>query len=108
MAKKLNVALVTFPYSYAVPTGLADFISSILAPLCNRVVLITGQLLKVKGKNIQVTRMACQFREGESLPLRITKVLIPQFSITVNLLRLRRKYKVIIFFCTAELFCYLC
>jgi len=34
MAKKLNVALVTFPYSYAVPTGLADFITTILAPLC--------------------------------------------------------------------------
>ncbi|MCD6300147.1 MAG: glycosyltransferase [Dehalococcoidales bacterium] len=104
MAKKLNVALVTFPYSYAVPTGLADFITTVLAPLCHKLVLITGQLLKVKGKNIQITRMACQFREGESLLLRIGKVIIPQFSISVNLLRLCRKYKVIIFFCTAELF----
>ena len=104
MNKKLNVALVTFPYSYAVPTGLADFITSILAPLCRQVILITGQLLKVKGKNIQVTRMACQLREGESLLLRISKVILPQFSITFNLLRLRRKYEVIIFFCTAELF----
>jgi len=104
MAKKPNVALVTFPYSYAVPTGLADFISSILAPLCHKLVLITGQPLKVKGKNIQVNRLPCQFREGESLLLRISKAIIPQFSITANLLRLRRKYEVIIFFCTAELF----
>jgi len=104
MDKKLNVALVTFPYSYAVPTGLADFISSILAPLCHKLVLITGQLLKVKGKNIQITRLACRFREGESLLLRISKVIIPQFSITANLLRMCRKYEVIVFFCTAELF----
>jgi len=104
MAKKPNVALVTFPYSYAAPTGLADFISSILAPLCHKLVLITGQPLKVKGKNIQVNRLPCQFREGESLLLRISKAIIPQFSITANLLRLRRKYEVIIFFCTAELF----
>jgi len=102
--KKLNIALVTFPYSYAVPTGLAEFIARILAPLCHQVVLITGQLLKVKGENIQTVRLPCQFSEGESLLLRIAKVIIPQFSITINLFRLRRKYDVIIFFCTAELF----
>lgn len=104
MDKKLNIALVTFPYSYAVPTGLAEFITRILAPLCHQIVLITGQLLKVKGENIQTVRLPCQFSEGESLLLRIAKVIIPQFSITANLLRLRRKYDVIIFFCTAELF----
>ncbi|MBA7565086.1 Alpha-D-kanosaminyltransferase [subsurface metagenome] len=104
MDKKLNIALVTFPYSYAVPTGLAEFITRILAPLCHQIVLITGQLLKVKGKNLQTVRLPCQFSEGEFLLLRIAKAIIPQFSITINLFRLRRKYDVIIFFCTAELF----
>ena len=104
MDKKLNIALVTFPYSYAVPVGLAEFISRILAPLCRQLVLITGQLLKVKGENIQTVKLACQFSEGESLLLRIAKAIIPQFSITTNLFRLRREYDVIIFFCTAELF----
>ena len=104
MDKKLNIALVTFPYSYAVPTGLSEFITRILAPLCHRLVLITGQLLKVQGENIQTVRLPCQFSEGESLLLRIAKVIIPQFSIAINLFRLRRKYDAIIFFCTAELF----
>lgn len=104
MDKGLNVALVTFPYSFAVPTGLAEFITGILAPLCHQVMLITGQLLKAQGENIQVIRLACQFGEGESLLLRIGKLVIPQFSIAANLLRLRRKYDLIIFFCTAELF----
>ena len=104
MDKKLNIALVTFPYSYAVPVGLAGFISRILAVFVYQIVLITGQLLKVKGENIQTVKLACQFSERESLLLKIAKAIIPQFSIITNLFRMRRKYDVIIFFCTAELF----
>ncbi len=101
---KLNVALVTYPYNLAVPTGLENFITEILAPLCNQLFLITGQLLKADGYNIHPIRLEYKFGEANSLPTRVWKLIAPQSGVTWNLLRISKKCDLVIFYCTAELF----
>ena len=107
MDNNLNIALVTPSYSPPrdiVPTGLGKFITEILAPLCARLFVITGQLPKIHNQDIRLIKLRHKLGKGESLGARIHKLIAPQFQITWNLIKLSKNYNLIIFFCTAELF----
>ncbi len=102
-SNKLNIVVITHPFSNLVGEGMLASFIDILSPLSSKIFVITGDFSYTADPKIDIIKVKGD-EKRESMLIRIPKFVITQLRISFNLMRVSRNTEVIIFSIGAKAF----
>lgn len=101
---KLNIGMITYPYSEMEESMLPAFLRDILEPLSQNLFVVTGDFPEIDSPKLHITKLPWSRNESKSLLSRTIKYILPQLRILPSAIKIYRKCDLIIFFSIAELY----
>jgi glycosyltransferase involved in cell wall biosynthesis len=95
-ARRFRVAVVTYPFHDHVGRVTLSRFIELLAPLSDELVIITGDFPSWPGENVHTIGLETNIHKGP-LPIRIVKVIWADLMASFHLLRMSRKFDIVIF-----------